>query len=111
MREQQRNFYEGPREIGGLKCLVPKMRSFPYIECSGSRPGDSDLVKLRFKQVNASFVLLQADYASSRYGGIHVYWQTTTSDVSHWLDVEEEVWRLLTDWDLLNTTESQPGQR
>jgi hypothetical protein len=111
MREQQRNFYEERREIGGLTCLVPKMRSFPYIECSGSRPGDSDLVKLRFKQVNASFVLLQADYASSRYGGIHVYWQTTTSDVSHWRDVEEEVWRLLTDWDLLNTTESQPGQR
>jgi hypothetical protein len=102
LREQQRNFSEGPREIGGLTCFVPKMRSFPYIACSGSRPGDSDVVKLRFKQVSASFVLLQANYASSRYGGIHVYWQTTTSEVSHWREVEEEIWRLLTDWNVLS---------
>jgi hypothetical protein len=102
IREQQRNFSEGPREIGGLTCFVPKMRSFPYVECSGSRPGDSDLVKLRFKRVGASFVLLQADYPSSRYGGIHVYWQTTTSDVSHWRDIEEETWKSVAEWNLLN---------
>ena len=85
-RESQQSVYGGTREIGGLTCLISKYKYAginPY--CSGHRnPGDSDVTKVTLKldTPNTHFILIQADYASSRYGGIHVYWQTWNSEAT-----------------------------
>jgi len=101
LKEAQASLYEGTREVGGLSCLVPK-GGVTMFHCSETTTQNGDGVKLDYRQLNASFVVIQADYTSSRYGGIHVYWKTVTSDVSHWRDIDEEVWKLISEWNLLN---------
>ena len=56
------------------------------------------------------FLLLQANYRSSHYGGIHVYWQVWTSDLAHGRDIDQAIWNSLTDWNLLDAP-AQTAQR
>ena len=104
-----RDLQGGAREIAGLTCIVPKIPYYAWFSCSGPRSGDSKLVKLRFTQENAHFVLILADYASSRYGGVHVFWKALTSDISHWRNIDDEMWRLLTDWNLPRNADLVPN--
>lgn len=114
LRESQQSLYVGTREIGGLTCLISKYQDVgmrPY--CSGHRsPGDSDVTKVTLKldTPNTHFILIQADYSSLRYGGIHVYWQTWTSEASHWREIEAAIFKSLADWNLVNTTKAQTGR-
>jgi hypothetical protein len=39
-----------------------------------------------------------------------VYWQTWTSEASHWRDIEAEIFNSLADWNLVNTTKAQTGR-
>jgi len=110
-REHLRNLQGGAREIAGLTCIVPQIPYYPWFFCSGPRSGDSKPVKLQFTQKSAQFVLILADYDSSRYGGVQVFWKALTSDISHWRNIDDEMWRLLTDWNVLPLTESQAGPR
>ncbi len=90
----------GTLEAGGLTCLIDKSPGYEF--CSGSRaPGDGDVTRLiRRSFGGTSFVLLQADYISTKYGRIHVYWQAWTSDVAHGLDIDRAVWNSLARWNL-----------
>jgi hypothetical protein len=92
------------REIGGLTCFVPKGWGPVLGFCSGRRTAsDPDVTALRYRKDSAiPFVLLLADYRSSRHGGIHVYWKVWTSDVSHVLDIDSAIWKSIEDWNLLN---------
>jgi hypothetical protein len=104
IREAQERDSAGTREIGGLTCFVPKTSG--RTDCFGPRSnGDPDVTKLHYYTYSStSFVLLQADYSSSRYGRLHVYWQTWTSDVSHALDIDAAIWESIEEWNLLNNT-------
>jgi hypothetical protein len=101
------------REIGGLTCFVPEGWGPVWGYCSGSRTkADPDVTELRYRKDSAiPFVLLLADYPSSRHGGIHVYWQVWTSDVSHVLDIDAAIWKSIEEWDLLNKPAAQAAQR
>jgi hypothetical protein len=103
-----RDLQGGAREVAGLTCVVPKIPYYPWFFCSGPRSVGSELVKLQFKQENSSFVLILADYSSSRYGGTRIYWKTVISDISHWRDIDQEMWRLLADWNLLGSAYVDP---
>jgi hypothetical protein len=88
-------------EVGALTCT----RSY----CYGSR-NETELYVPRFtyhKYAYTSFVLVQGDYPSSRYGRIHVYWQAWTSDISHGMEIDETVWKTLAEWNALPITETQ----
>jgi len=93
------------REIGGLTCFVPKGWGPVLGFCSGRRTtSDPDVTALRYRKDSAiPFILLLADYRSSRHGGIHVYWNVWTSDVSHVLDFDAAIWKSIEDWNLLNS--------
>ncbi len=110
-RERLRDLQGDAREIAGLTCVVPKIPYYPWFFCSGPRSADSKPVKLRFMQKSAQFVLILADYDSSRYGGVHVFLKALTSDISHWRSIDDGMWRLLSDWNVLPAAESQAGPR
>jgi hypothetical protein len=100
------------REIGGLTCFVPKLAP-EWPSCFGiPTRADAYFTTLRYRTYGATpFILVLADYPSSRYGGIHVFWKAWTSDVSHVPDIDVAIWKSIEDWNLLNKTEAQAGQR
>ena len=51
---------------------LPQSELYPWFFCSGERTEGGELVALRYRQMNASFVLMLADYESAKYGGTHV---------------------------------------
>jgi hypothetical protein len=100
------------REMGGLTCFVPEGQGPEWGFCYGSRTkADPDVTELRYrKDSGIPFVLLLADYPSSRHGGIHMYSQVWTSDVSHALDIDAAIWKSIEDWNLLNKPAAQAAQ-
>jgi hypothetical protein len=98
--------YTGTTEIGGMTCFVPKPGVGAF-SCSGRRSkSDPDVIKLGFMGHAAPhFVLIQAQYVSSRYGGIQVYWDVWTTDPPiHALDIDAAIWKSIEDWNLGNST-------
>jgi hypothetical protein len=105
LREFHKKEGEGSREIGGLTCSVPKYAGSPP-HCSGRRPNSE--LNLFFSSYSATpFVFVNADYPSSHYGKIQVYWQGWISDVSHSIDIDAAIWKSIEDWDLLNNSGAQ----
>ena len=98
-REVQQEFNAEAHEIAGLKCAG---------WCSG--PKGSDTVTLNYWQRSAAIVEIQAHYNSVRYGGVSVWWKSFTSDISHWRDIDDEVWKLVAQWNLLDNAERAAGQ-
>jgi hypothetical protein len=104
------------REIGGWICGRYFMPRDPNTKggwtCHGQRaPSDPDTIRVETKSYKSSpFVLLDADYESSHYGGIHVYWMVWTLDVAHARDIDQAIWNSLTEWNLIdnNDTPSSP---
>jgi hypothetical protein len=90
LQEQTKDMYQ----VSGLTCLRGG--------CSAARTGDSDIVSLKYQELSGSLVAIYAGYNSRRYGGSQLWWQTVTSDLAHWRDIDDEVWRLIDDWNLLN---------
>jgi hypothetical protein len=82
------------RQIAGLMCAD---------WCWGSNGPDK--VSLRYWQRSTSFVEIHAYYESTRYGGLTVWWKSFTSDISHWRDIDDEVWKLIAEWKLSDTAE------
>jgi hypothetical protein len=98
--------YTGTTEIGGMTCFVPKPGVGAF-SCSGRRSkSDPDVIKLGFMGHAAPhFVLIQAQYVSSRYGGLQVYWDAWTTDPPiHALDIDAAIWKSIEDWNLGNST-------
>lgn len=103
--KSRHNESEPKFEVGPLTCLEKSS----YCYGNGTKT-DPDVPRFTYhKYPFTSFVLLQGDYPSSRYGRIHVYWQTWTSDISHGLDINEAIWKTLAEWNLLNNTHDQTG--
>jgi hypothetical protein len=91
---------EKKREVGGLTCrgFGPNMPPYLCLEKSDSA---SDLVKLQYRQANQAFVQIFADYTTSQFGGIHIYWKVVTSDVARWKDIDREIRGRLAEWNLV----------
>ena len=105
LREWARQDSTGSREVGGLTCSIPNYAGTPP-RCSGG-PSNAEL-KLHYSSYSATpFVLVNADYPSSRYGRIQVYWQGWISDVTHAVDIDAAIWKSIEDWDLLNKPAAQ----
>ena len=99
----------GSREVGGLTCSIPNYAGSPP-HCSSDR-SNSEL-HFSYSSYSATpFVFVNADYPSSRYGRIQVYWQGWISDISHALDIDAAIWKFIADWDLKDNTESQTAKR
>jgi hypothetical protein len=95
----------GSREVGGLTCSIPNYAGSPPY-CSGSR-SNSEL-HLSYSSYSATpFVFVNADYPSSRYGRIQVYWQGWTLDVSHALEIDAAIWKSIEDWNLFKNPTAQ----
>lgn len=111
LHEEQRKWNEeftsGTREFGGVTCYTPKPPN-PFSDCSGKRePSDPDIVDLRYRDYAATpFVLVQAQYTTTRYGGIDVYWQAWILDVSHALDIDATIWKSIENWNLESTAKA-----
>ncbi len=99
VQQEQQKLNARAGEIAGLKCAE---------WCVG--PTGVDTVQLRYWQRGPSFVEIHASYTSSRYGGLLVWWHTYTSDISHWRGIDDEVWRLVAQWNLLDNAESANGR-
>jgi hypothetical protein len=108
-----------PKEFGPGKILQPgilpaaiKVREIAGLKCADWCVGPTgvDTMHLRYWQRSPSFVEIHATYTSSRYGGLLVWWHTYTSDVAHWRDIDDEVWKLVAQWNLLDNAESATGQ-
>jgi hypothetical protein len=98
----------GLRELGGLTCSTPKYAGSPP-HCSGSRPNSE--LNLSYTSYSATpFVFVNADYPSSRYGKIQVYWQGWISDVSHALEIDATIFNSIEDWNLMNKPAAQAAQ-
>jgi hypothetical protein len=102
----------GTRTFGSLTCFVPKPAAVFY-SCSGHRSQtDAEIINLRFRDyTDTSFLLVQANYVSPRYGGIQVYWNAWILDPSHASEIDAAIWKLIEDWNLLNKTEVRPEPR
>jgi hypothetical protein len=108
LREAQQENTIGTREIGGLTCRIPKP-PMNWFHCNGNRTAaDPDGTKLEYRTYPSTpFVLVIADYDSSQYGGIHVYWKAWILDASRALDVDRAVWNSLADWNLVTEPENK----
>jgi hypothetical protein len=107
LRKWEKEFTSGTREFGGLTCHTPKP-PLPFSYCSGKRePSDPDIVDLQYRDYAATpFVLVQAQYTSTRYGGIDVYWQAWILDVSHALEIDAAIWKSIENWNLESTAQA-----
>jgi hypothetical protein len=104
-------------EIAGLRCAVPKWKVRPVSYFCRARGTDADpdadpeVLSLRyFPEKAPPFVLIQADYRAPRYGKTHLYWQVWTSDVSHALEIDRAIWKLLSEWNLANETQAKSAR-
>ena len=97
-----------PQEIGGLTCgkiaEVVRRVTMGGMRCSGRRaPSDPDEIRFDTSVYSITpFLLLHANYRSSHYGGIHVYWQVWTLDLAHGRDIDQAIWKSLTEWNLVS---------
>ena len=100
-RKWQQDYSKGTQEIDGLTCLIPVV-GVEWTNCFSSRKNSgSGVARLRYRRgYGTSFVLIQADYAAPRYGGVHVYWQTWTSDITHAMSIDNEIWESLGAWNI-----------
>jgi len=102
-------------DVDGLICgRDPFMRPHPRDQgglwCQGHRtPSDPDIIRLSTKSFGWPFVLLDADYESSHYGKIHVYWWGWTSDLAHAREIDLAIWNLLAEWNLASEPATRPG--
>lgn len=107
MEKWHRDHSSGTLDIGGLTCFIPK-GGYDFFDCAGSRSkSDPDVIKLRYKAYSApNFVLVQAQYVSSHYGGLRVFWQAWTADPPvHARDIDAAVWQAIEDWNVLSRVE------
>lgn len=101
-----------PQEVGGLTCGKMGEAIRGGMRCSGHRaPSDPDDIRLTSHSNNTPFLLLQANYRSSHYGGIHIYWQVWTLELAHARDIDRAIWNSLTEWNLLNASSAQTAQQ
>jgi hypothetical protein len=113
LKENLQQDSTGLRTVGPLTCLVPKNWGPEWTVCLGS-PSEADayFTVLRYRSYDATpFILVLADYPSSRYGRIRVYWKAWTSDVSHVADIDAAVWKSIEDWSLPNQASVQAETR
>ena len=106
------------QEIGGLTCgrivRAPHAGKRGALFCSGHRTSsDADTIKFRTSanENTTPFVWIDAEYRSTLYGGIHVYWQVWTLDLAHAIDIDEAIWRSLAEWNLLDRAELQAARQ
>ena len=100
-REQD---FAGAQNIGDLTCDV---RNGYGHYCFGHRiRGEPDVTRFRYLQYTRipSFVRIDADYESTHYGKVHVYWWVWTSNVSHALEIDAAIWKTMEEWNILNPT-------
>lgn len=94
-------------EIAGLRCTIPKW-NIPPVSNWCRAPGtaadpdaDPEVLSLSYFPEGAPpFVLIQADYGSPKYGKTHLYWQVWTSDISHALEIDGAIWKLISEWNI-----------
>ena len=96
------------QEIGGLTCgrivRAPHAGKRGALFCSGHRtPSDPDTIKFRTSanENTTPFVWIDAEYRSTQYGGIHVYWQVWTLDLAHAIEIDQAIWRSLLEWNVM----------
>jgi hypothetical protein len=107
--EKIRNHFQSNHEVGGLTCGSAFPGKPPSeqggLTCWGHRsPSEPDEMNFRtFGYKNQTpFIWINANYISSHYGGIRVYWQVWTLDVAHARDIDQAVWQSLSDWNLVS---------
>jgi hypothetical protein len=92
----------GTLQLGRLTCFLSKWSGMDTCCFGGSSVSESDFMSVRYGRYAATpFVLVLADYASVRYGGVHVFWKAWTSDPSHIPDIDEAIWKSIDEWNLL----------
>ena len=102
-RKAEQELSKDMYQVSGLTCI----RGYEW--CSAVRPGDSDVVRLKYQRLNDSGVAIYTGYASHKYGGSSMWWWTVTSDLAHWRDIDDEVRKRIAEWNLLSNSEGQTG--
>jgi hypothetical protein len=108
-----RNDLFDKQEIGGLTCGRTAMPPHPGYEggllCWGHLTS-SDPDTLAFSafayEDMTPFVWIDAHRRSKHYGGIQVYWQVWTLDVAHGRDIDQAIWKKLTEWNLIEENDA-----
>lgn len=109
--ELQKRDSIGTLESGGLTCFIPKP-AVEWFHCSGRlTKAYPDVTKIMYRKYSATpFVLVLADYPSSRYGGIHLYWKAWILDVANARNIDLAIWKSIEDWNLVNKPGAQAAQ-
>jgi hypothetical protein len=89
-----------PNYQGGMLCWTPR------------RPSESDELRITtaINLKRSPLVFIDAVNRSRRYGGILIYWQVSTSDLEHALDIDQTIWKTLSDWNLVESNDGAPSK-
>lgn len=85
-----------PEPTGGSQCEDPKIPSAIYLRVDIPRP--------RYV-VNP---ILQAEYLSSRYHGVSMYWRTGAKHFPQWREIDRRIWQVIEAW---NVADSSPARQ
>jgi len=106
IKEDLQHDSTGVREYSGLTCFVPKNFGPEWGVCKGTpTKADANFTSLRYRTYGTTpFILVLADYPSSRYGRIHIFWQAWTVDLSNVPAIDAAIWESMEEWNLSNPT-------
>ena len=100
------------RDMYGLRCYeqhILKNRMFCYREHGGkNHDGIRIYVDVPYGNLTPPNPQMQAEYFSSRYGGIEVLWRTNVKNLSRWQEIDDHIWDLLTTWNTASTKNPMP---
>ena len=91
-----------PREQYGLRCYPGRVLT-GRITCFGPRgaePGEEIMLTALVPPypAEAGFPMFQARYYSKRYGGVRIEWRAHVSQIAHWREIDERIWKLIEAW-------------
>lgn len=95
------------RDMFGLRCYADKILT-SKMWCYSAQAGE-DHEGIFFDvdvQLNGRGVpnpLMRTEYFSQRYGGIEVSWWTSAENMSHWREIDAQIWKFLAAWNVVQT--------
>lgn len=101
-------------DLYGLRCYEGKP-SYEMV-CYGSKFGKNhysilfiiDVPKPGSRMVNP---LMRTDYFASRYGGIRIDWWTSARNLSHWREIDGQIWNFLAAWNAAPTAKNAKSHK
>jgi hypothetical protein len=95
------------QDMYGLRCYKAKILKTRMF-CHGVQFRQEHreiLLIVDIPQYNPGMVnpLMRARYYSSRYGGIEIDWWANSSQLPHWMEIDNQIWKFLSGWNAVGS--------